>query len=311
MGKPLSNRQREKIGQLISDHYLAFAVDVIGPDAVSSDNYARLQRQGLLKTHPVEHTAVSLAAAYTLGKIAASDTSIARMQPAQFWQYVETAPPQFNQHDLDAIQASRAVVGRLIVNLGVGLLNEFESVTHEEATKLRHEALATVQHEIALGAAGRSSRTSIEKRLRSKLAESERNWALVVQTELHNALEGGKALGFARSGNPLVYKRPRQDACRFCKLLFLNGSKPRLFRLSELVKNGTNAGRRAGRPSARGTQWKATIGCVHPGCQCEMHLMPEGMAFDDSGKLIVSMRKAMADTMTADLRMLIGHQCVA
>lgn len=315
MGKPLSDNQRTKIGQLIIDHHLAFTVEVLGPDAIPSVDYLRLQRQGLLKTHLVEHAAVAIPAAYALGRIASSDVSIAGMKPEQFWRYIETAPPKFSQHDLDTIQASRSVVGRLITNLGVGLLNEFENATHEEATKLRHEALATVQHEIALGASKRSSRQSIEKRLQSKLSEAERDWALVVQTELHNALEGGKALGFARDGrNPLVFKRPRPDACRFCKLLYLNGDKPRLFRLSELVKNGTNYGRRAGRPSSRGagaTQWKATVGCVHPGCQCEMYLMPEGMAFDAAGKMIVSMRKAVADVLTADLRTLIGHRCVA
>lgn len=301
----LSNRQREKIRRLIADHHLAFMVDVLGDDAIDPKEHARLVRQGILKMHPVEHSQVAIAAAHTLGKHAATNPQMARMKPERFWQFVEAAPPQFSQHDLDAMTAAKSVVGRLIANLGVGLMNEFENLTHEEATKLRHQALGTLQHEVALGIARRSSKEQIERRLRSKLEENERNWALVVQTELHNAQEHGKALGMARGGrDPLVFKRPRPDACRFCKMLYLNGNRPRLFRLSVLVKNGTNYNRKA-------KQWKAVVGCVHPACQCEMYELPEGMAFDKEGKLVPSLRKSVADALTDDLRALISHRCVA
>jgi hypothetical protein len=314
MGKPLSDRQRSKIHQLIVDHHLAFTVDVLGPDAISRADYQRLVRQGLLKDKPLEHAQVAIQAAHTVGKLATNDPNLTKMKPDQFWRFVETAPPQFSQQERDAMTASRSVVGRLITNLGVGLLNEFEQTTHEEGAKLRHEALATVQHEVALGIARRSSRSEIEKRLKKKLDETERNWSLVVTTELHNAQEHGKALGLARGGrDPLVFKRPRPDACRFCKALFLvKGGRPRVFRLSELVNNGTNFSRRARRPVMRGagaTQWKPVVGCVHPGCQCEMYELPDGMTLDSDGKMIVSMKKSIADELSADLRILINHTC--
>lgn len=311
----LSEKQHAAIQQLIVDHHLAFTVEVLGPDAIPRADLERLLRKGILKQHTVEHAQVSIAAAHTLGKLSTNDPNLVKMKPAQFWNFIETAPPQFSNHELDAIQASRTQVGRLITNLGVTLLNEFEDATHEERTKLRHQALATVQHEVGLGIARRSSKEEIQKRMERKLGESERNWALVVQTELHNAHEHGKALGMARGGrDPLVFKRPRPDACRFCKLLFLNGNRPRIFRLSDLVKNGTNYNRRARRPSRTGagaTEWRATVGCVHPACQCEMFELPEGMTLDKDGNMKVALRKAVADEMTADLRSLIGHRCEA
>lgn len=308
----LSDIQRDKIRKLVADHHLAFTVDVLGPDAIAPSEYARLVRSGILKPQKLDHAQVAFAAAHTLGK----EPNLARMKPERFWRYIETAPPQFSQHDLDAINAARATVGRLIINLGVGLLNEFENATQEEAAKLRHQALQTVQHEIALGIARRSSKEHIARRMRSKLNETERNWALVVLSELHNAQEHGKALGLARGGrDPLVFKRPRADACRFCKLLFLKDGRPRIFRLSVLVKNGTNFDRRAGRPSMRGsnaTEWKATVGCVHPACQCEMFELPDGMTLDAKGNMVLSVRKSIEpDVLTADLRALIGHRCEA
>lgn len=316
---PLSELARKKILQLIADHHLAFQAEVLGHDAISHENYERLVRNGVLRPGSVEHTQVALPAAHTIGKMASSadmfpeksSVSLARMPPDKFWAFIATAPPQFDQHELDAIQSTKEHVGRLITNLAVMLMHDFEHATHEEATKLRHEALATVQHEIALGIARRQSKEQIERRLRKKLKDASRDWALIVATELHNAQEHGKALALARGGHdPLVYKEIRPDACRFCRMLYMNGKRPRVFKLSELVSNGTNYGRKAVHPTRTGkTEWRAVIGATHPACQCELRELPAGYSFDTQGKLVQTTRKATSDEMTAGLRALIGHRC--
>jgi len=315
MAKPISDLAREKVRQLIADHHLALAVEVLGPGAVSKDDYDRLVRNNILRQGSIEHAQVAIQAAHTVGKMAASapknDLSLARMSPEKFWLFVATAPPQFSQHELDAINATKDHVGRLIGNLSMSMINDFEQSTHEEATKLRHEALGIVQHEIALGIARRSSKEQIERRFKKKLKDTQRDWALIVATELHNAKEHGKALGIAADGfDPLVYKTIQPDACRFCRMLYTNGRKPRLFRLSELANNGTNYGRRAVHPKRAGrTEWRPVIGVVHPGCQCELHEMPAGFAFDANGKIIASTKKSMSDDITYSVRALMDHQC--
>lgn len=315
MAKPLSDKQHAKISRLIVDHHLAFTVEVLGRDAIPAADYERIVRQGtLVESGPVAQSQVAFPAAHALGKLnSKSDMQLARMKPDAFWEYIATNPPQFSTHELDAIDATRTHVGRLIKNLGTTLVNEFENVSHEEEAKIRHDAMLTVQHEIALGIARNKSHAQIMRRLKDKIGASERDWALVVTTELHNAHEQGKALSLTRGGqDPLVYKLPRPDACRFCVMLFMNGNRPRLFRLSELVKNGTNKGRKAGRPSLKGTnatQWRPTIGCVHPACQCELHELPAGKTFDKDGKLVSSLKKAMPDALPAMLRTLLSHRC--
>jgi hypothetical protein len=251
---------------------------------------------------------VSMQAAHTLGRISAiamSDTQLSRMKPEQFWEFIKNAPPQFNQSELDAMNAAREHVGLHIKGLGVDLIKDFESATHEEAAKARHAALQTVQHEIALGVARDDSMANIIRRLKRKVGESERNWALVVVTELHNAKEEGKALSLARHGrDALVYKLPRPDACRFCKQLYLKDGRPRIFKLSTLVKNGSNVSRKQ-------KEWKPVIGVVHPACQCELHELPDGYKLDGKGVLVPSLKKAVADEVTDTIRALINHQCVA
>jgi len=308
MAKPLSADKRSKIRQAIVDHHLAFTVEVLGDDAIPREDFDRLVRKGVLKQGTVEHAQVAMQAAHTVGRmsaIAMSDDKLSRLKPAEFWQFIETAPPQFNQTELDAMNAAREHVGLHIKNLGIGLAHDFEVATHEEAAKLRHAALATVQHETALGIARDSSNASIMRRMKNRITDAERDWALVVVTELHNAKEFGKALALARSTrDPLVFKRPRPDACRFCKMLFLKDGRPRIFKLSSLVKNGTNVDRKQ-------KEWKPVVGAVHPACQCELYELPDGFKLDAQGKLVPSLKKSLPDDLTDDLRALIGHRCEA
>jgi hypothetical protein len=77
-----------------------------------------------------------------------------------------------------------------------------------------------------------------------------------------------------------VYKRPMPTACAQCKYLYLmpDGVTPRLFKLSEMISNGTNVGRKphptkggkvvpGGRVDGQETL-KAVAGLVHPWCAC-------------------------------------------
>jgi hypothetical protein len=138
-----------------------------------------------------------------------------------------------------------------------------------------------------------------------------------VHTEIHNAVEEAKAIVIAHrhpERDPRVFKRTRPDACAFCRLLYLrpDGVTPRVFRLSDLLANGTNVGRRAGRPTRSGhsrTQWRATLGAAHPFCQCELRVVPDGTGFDARGRLVAlaAARKSIeVEPIDEDLA---AHEC--
>lgn len=306
----LSSNKRARIVRLIREHHMAFAVDALGEDAVPAEFMHTSVVQPVTERGAVHHAQVAFPAMQAIGAFsAATDHKLARMTPEAFWKFIEHAPPQFSPIELDAIQATKAHVGRLIKGMGEDVVEAFEHAAHED--------LAIVRHEIALGIARGKSNEQIERRLKTKIDDTERNWTMIVRTELHNAKEHGKALALTRRGrDPHVYKLPKPDACRFCKLLYLvNGKRPRIFRLSELAAHGTNYGRRGGRPQLVGdgaTEWKPTIGALHPLCQCELHEMPDGHMFDRDGKVVQSTRKSMEpDELPDALRSLIGHRCEA
>lgn len=100
--------------------------------------------------------------------------------------------------------------------------------------------------------------------------------------EITDAQKQGQAARLLADGNveKLVYKTPMPTACAQCKHVYLlaDGKTPKLHRLSELVNNGTNIGRRShptkggkvtpgGRPDGQETM-KAVAGLMHPWCQC-------------------------------------------
>lgn len=316
----LTEKQRKRIEQIIKDHHLAFQVEALGPTAVSEEDLKRLTKAGLVKLPSATHrerTMVTMAAAHELGVLAArvGEKGIEKLTNKEFWDYIEHAPPKLTPHEREAILAARDKVGRCITGLSDKMLGELDRAAHDEDAKMRRGLLTTVRREIAEGLLRKRSVQEIAAALRKKTKDAHRDWEMIAHTEVHNALEEGKANAILNQlppgSDPMVFKRPRPDACAYCKLLFLDGKRPRVFRLSELSSNGTNQGRRAKRPVSTGknaTEWLPVLGAVHPWCQCQLHMLPEGFEFTKTGELVYTARKALSD-MTPALAELLDHRC--
>jgi hypothetical protein len=100
-------------------------------------------------------------------------------------------------------------------------------------------------------------------------------WRTIVNTELGRASNYG-AMDAIIHNNPertpddiLVYKVGPHDAatCKYCTAFWFrpDGLTPRVYKLSELMANGTNIGRKA-------ADWKPTIDSTHPN---ERHFLAE------------------------------------
>lgn len=115
------------------------------------------------------------------------------------------------------------------------------------------------------------------------LNDKARDWDRVAFYELTDAQKQGQAAQLlAEVGTEgLVYKMPLPTACAQCRHLYLmpDGVTPRVFRLSDMIRNGANIGRKAhpvkngkvqpgGRVDGAETL-KAVAGLVHPWCACK------------------------------------------
>lgn len=136
--------------------------------------------------------------------------------------------------------------------------------------------------------------------LRKVTGEFKQDWDMVVRTELMNNKLNGEAHEILSGNSPysdkgedtIVFKRPNPDACPHCIKHYLEKDKvtPKLFKLSELMANGTNYGKKV-------ADWKPTLGVLHPHCQCQLGVMPDGCKFDENGNIVID-KKGGKDSET-------------
>lgn len=123
------------------------------------------------------------------------------------------------------------------------------------------------------------------------LENSQRDWKMIVGDAAHDAFEEARAATIVKSfgHDPLVWIQVQPDCCPFCRLLYtVDGAIPKLFNLSQLVANGSNVGRRAGRPVHAGvhaTEYLPVLGATHNRCRCRLMALPPGASFGPDGVL--------------------------
>ncbi len=195
----------------------------------------------------------------------------------------------------------------------------------QEIRALEMEAGQRLQHlgsEVALAASlvaadamrGIDNRKAAE-RLRSASEKWSDRWDRLARSVLHTARDRGAVARYKigdlaaldtteqESEGTDVYRQTRADACPYCDALY-NGpdGQPRIFKLSVLESNGTNAGRGK-------SAWMPVIGATHPHCRCTTHPVPAGMGFNDVGELVEGGTYGIRhDTEKSFLHSYVGEQ---
>jgi len=345
----LTQLQRKRIAQTIHDGHLAFLAEMFGSTAIEHDDYVRLKVAGKIRAEQILPQDAALAA-HSLGMIAGEEQASALesmraeaerehisrvhqmpsnasarafdvdkpslLTPDDFWRRVRDDPQVITEAEREAVAILRDRIGQHVRGLGNKLDTVVGHILVDADDKLRRQRLTKIQREVARGVDERATAAEVAKRIRDATMDLRRDWLRVAHAEMHNAVEEAKAIVLAHRSpdrDPRVFKRPNPSACAFCVLLYLKPDKvtPRVFRLSELLANGTNVGRQARRPSLSGrsrTQWKAVIGAVHPFCRCPLQVLPAGMGFDKKGAMIyIGLKKSVpVEQLDKDLA---DHEC--
>jgi hypothetical protein len=155
------------------------------------------------------------------------------------------------------------------------------SISAEELSYLQAQeqakADATLRKEMLEGTFEKRSVKKITSNLANQMNDWQRDWGRIVETESQDIYNLGRAeIMMEEDPDPLVYFDVFPGACRHCIRLYLTGgigSQPRVFRLSELMANGTNYG-------VKSKDWKATIHPVHPFCRCDLRYVPKGYVWN-------------------------------
>jgi hypothetical protein len=175
------------------------------------------------------------------------------------------------------------------------LLHKARAALRDGAASLRRQKLSARRDlEKARKIASRAAMATIEK----ALSDASREWRLAVDVAVQGAMEEGRSQAIVKSFGraAAVWKKVHPDCCRWCRALYtVDGTVPRVFTIEELARNGSNVGRRAGRPLLKGegsTEWLPTIGPAHVLCKCELQVLPPGMAFNARGVPVRAAKRA-------------------
>jgi hypothetical protein len=175
-------------------------------------------------------------------------------------------------------------------NLENRIRTDVSGMIVEPLTRVEYESI--IKKEIERGVLERRAVRAVVSNIGHATGDWQKDLERIVDTEMNNIYQRGRAVQIARENpgrDPLVYKDVFPGACRHCIRLFLThglDSEPRVFRLSELLANGTNIGRKV-------QDWRATVGGVHPWCRCNLRFLEEGKRWDKEKRQFVWDERAL------------------
>ena len=255
----LTDQQLHEIRQIIADHHSAFVANVIHPNAVDPETLERLRSKGLInvKINSVED-------AYIYGQLLAAleDPRVAKMGYEELKLYMRRNPVPLSPIEQRAVQVAQHTAAQYAVGLG----RRVDLETGQSALNVDTQLQAKMRDQIRTLTAESIAKRQSAQQLKSDLGWATKDWARdwdrIAITETNNALQRGTADHYAKrfGGNVRVAKRALPDACPRCRALH-NGpdGQPRIFKLSQLERNGTNHGRKA-------ADWLPCVTSTHPHC---------------------------------------------
>lgn len=168
----------------------------------------------------------------------------------------------------------------------VGHIKLFQSRIKETASSeiLREESKRIAEYErvfrkeIERGVVDRKSIQNIISEIGTNLNKWNYDWNRLVSTEMQSIYNRGRLMTLASDygEDSFVWKQTYPLACQDCIRLHLKngvGSEPILFKISDLIANGSNIGRKR-------ADWKATIDPEHPHCRCDIQPYFKGQIWD-------------------------------
>lgn len=275
----LTKAQLEKIEKLIRQRFLAFTYEALGDRALTTEEIRELQAAGLLRSN-VRNL---VGDAYTLGKIATMiDPEAARRLTYEQAKKMASKMAPTTEVEKRSIEWAQDHAGQYIKGLSDDMVKEVRAASARTASS----AIRAVQDEVAEAIRDRKTVSQLRSSLFDAIDDRARDWQRVAFTEMNESIQRGIYHEIRRNSplgaDQLVYKRPNPDACKHCKRVYLedDGVTPRVFKLSELADS--NYGLKA-------HEWQPTIGSVHPWCQCQLQMIPEGYDFvkNEAGEAIL------------------------
>lgn len=278
--RPLSPEELAHVRDLIRQGFAALAVRLYGADSIPKDLLDEAIKAGKITQAEIDEMRPRGVAgdAYLLGyETHANPAQTARERPEEFNARADDIHAGLSDWERRMARQARMKGAQYVVGLGNKVADDFTTTLISSDNEQAREARRVIAEETATAIeAGESWR-----RLRGTLGETlGEDWARdlhrIAATEIMAAVNAGiaDAIEEQEGHTAQIAVIPHQGACETCRDFYLEGGKPRIFRLGDLPPHGANFKK----PKA---QWVACQPPSHPWCGCSLTQVPDGWEFDD------------------------------
>lgn len=266
--KLLTPEQLDSLRQIIIDYHRGFIAEWISPSVIPTEVLDELQRKGIVTTPVVSLKAIDESFYYGRSIVELNKVDPRTVETLSYEDYRKLPKKKLTAAEQNAVEWSRHAAGVECQGLGNKISDDFATTVIEADADLRRRMRQTISETVSENIERQESWRKITTDLGDKTDDWARDLRRIAATEKTKAVQEGIATELmdrdpvGDGSETFVAKIPTPDACPSCIKLHLTagtGSPPKIFRLSELVANGTNRGKKQ-------VEWKAVVGATHPWC---------------------------------------------
>lgn len=277
--------------RLINQFHIIFLGQTLGKSFLSKDDLKVLKEAGVDVAKMAEKDVVTNA--FKLGLLARTlrDRKMRRMTYDQFTDFASSDRfIPLSDFEKEMVNSLKMALYSDIKGLGNRVSADFSHIAIEADKKQRMKYEKIIAQETKDAITDRKSVIKLASEIGHKTGDWSRDLDRIADYQLHRAYCSGKvALMLRGDRDPKdvkVYFHVFESACKECVKHYLTdgvGSQPKVFKLSDIINNGTNVGRKT-------KEWLPVVPPMHPWCRCEIEELMEGYAWNEEKKLFVLTR---------------------
>lgn len=277
----LTKKQIQKIKEIIEQHFNAFIFRNLGSDQLTDEERKKLPSDISTSDH--------FKNAYLAGKHRgnAGPEELSDKSLDQFLAEIFNRSLGSSNLDQKTLELVKSSITHYVQNLKHRTIDTIVRTVQDKNKEAHFDTIGESPN--TYQSAMRESRSigELVSELKDKTQDMARDWDRTVRTELASIHNQGAVSAIVERNNDvkkddiLVYcQGPLDDAtCDHCREHYHDGSSYKIYRLSELLANGTNIG-------VNSKSWQAVVPPMHPRCRHRLIELLPGWSLDEDGRQI-------------------------